>query len=97
MSIISCIQKNKVDRYNSLDSYMKRYIHPNLFFKQQPNMMLTRDDVYKFIKEDYTEYFKGLECPDEHYFINVMINLFKIRFIIKQITFVIQIYQGHKH
>ena len=87
MSIISCIQKNKVDRYNSLDSYMKRYIHPNLFFKQQPNMILTRNDVYRFIKEDYTEYFKGLECPDEHYFINVMINLFKIRFTIKQITF----------
>lgn len=86
-SIISCIQKNKLNRYNLLDPSMKRYIHPNLFLKQQPNMMLIRDDVSRFIREDYTEYFKELECPDEHYFINIMINLFKKRFIIKQITF----------
>jgi len=87
MSVISCIQKNKLNRYNSLDPNMKRYIHPYLFFKQQPNMVLTREDVMRFIKEDYTEYFRGLECPDEHYFINIMINLFKTKFKIKQITF----------
>lgn len=87
MSIISCIQKNKVDRYNALNPNMKRYIHPNLFFKQQPNMMLIREDVERFIKEDYVEYFRGLECPDEHYFVNIIINFFKKKFIMKQITF----------
>ena len=87
MSIISCIQKNKVERYNALHPHIKKYIKPNLFFKQQPNMMLVREDVEHFIKNDYTEYFSKVECPDEHYFINIMINLFKIKFIIKQITF----------
>jgi hypothetical protein len=87
MSIISCIQKNKVDRYNALNPNMKRYIHPNLFFKQQPNMMLIREDVERFIKEDYSEYFRTLECPDEHYFVNIIINFFKKKFIMKQITF----------
>ena len=87
MSIISCIQKNKVDRYNSLNPNMKRYIHPNLFFKQQPNMMLIREDVERFVKEDYSEYFRELECPDEHYFVNIIINFFKKKFIMKQITF----------
>lgn len=87
ISIISCIQKNKVDRYNALNPNMKRYIHHNLFFKQQPNMMLIREDVERFIKEDYVEYFRELECPDEHYFINIIINFFKKKFIMKQITF----------
>ena len=87
LSIISCIQKNKVDRYNALHPNMKKYIHPNLFFKQQPNMMLIREDVMRFLNEDYTEYFRELECSDEHYFVNIIINLFKTRFIMKQMTF----------
>ena len=86
-SIISCIKGNKVERYNNLNIMMKKYIHSKLFFKQQPNMILIRKDVLYFIKNDYTEYFKYLECPDEHYFINIMINIFRQKFIIKQITF----------
>jgi hypothetical protein len=85
--IISCIKGNKVERYNNLNIMMKKYIHSKLFFKQQPNMILIRKDVLNFIKNDYTEYFKYLECPDEHYFINIMINIFREKFIMKQITF----------
>jgi hypothetical protein len=86
-SIISCIQGNKVERYNNLNIMMKKYISQKLFFKQQPNMILIRNDVLNFIKNNYTEYFKDLECPDEHYFINIMINIFRTKFIMKQTTF----------
>ena len=49
-------------------------------------MILVRDDVSFFINNDYTQYFRNMECPDEHYFINLFI-IFRKKFIKQQINF----------
>jgi hypothetical protein len=72
-SLLSVIRGNKMERYNKLDNNIKRYIPINNFLKQQPNMILVREDVQKLIENDFTPYFKNMECPDEHYFVNVLI------------------------
>jgi hypothetical protein len=86
-SIISLIKNNKKDRYNQLLTSFKKYIHINNFVKQQPNMMLIRNDVGDLIRNNYSIYFQHIQCPDEHYFINIMISIFKKKFIKKQIHF----------
>ena len=52
-----------------------------------PNMLLTKEDVKWFIENDYTEDFKNLECPDEHYFINLFLHIYKKEFIKQQILY----------
>jgi len=87
LSLISFIDNNKKERYNQLSTQLKKFIHPVQFVKQQPNMILIKDDVELIIKNDLTEHFKYMECPDEHYFINIIPNILKRKFIKKQIHF----------
>lgn len=76
-SLLSIIKGNKIERYDKIDNLIKKYIHRNNFLKQQPNMVLVRNDVKKLIENDLTPYFKNMECPDEHYFVNVLIWILK--------------------
>ena len=86
-SLISYITNNKTDRYHQLSNYIKKFILQSNFVKQQPNMILTVDDVKLCIQNDLTVHFKNMECPDEHYFVNILNNIFKKKFIKKQISF----------
>jgi len=87
LSVISYINNNKKERYYQLSTNMKKYINIINFVKQQPNMILTKDDVKLLISNDLTEHFKYMQCPDEHYFVNILPNILKKRFIKKQIHF----------
>ena len=87
LSIISYIDYNKKERYYQLSNNIKKYINYTQFVKQQPNMILVQDDVYQFIKNDYTIYFNNITCPDEHYFINIILYILNKNIIKKQITF----------
>lgn len=87
LSVISSISNNKTERYIQLSSYIKNYFHMNNFVKQQPNMILIRSDVKLLIEHNLTSYFKNIECPDEHYFINILVNIFKKDIIKRQINF----------
>ena len=84
-SIVSFINYNCKDRYIQLNSELKKYISYAGFGKQQPNMILNYDDAKLLVKNDLTLYFKHMTCPDEHYFINVLLYIFK-RNIIKSQT-----------
>jgi len=84
-SIISSIDLNKKDRINQLSHYLKNHITYTNFVKQQPNMILLREDVHSLLQNDYTMYFQHMQCPDEHYFINILLNVLKKK-IIKQQT-----------
>ena len=57
------------------------------FVKQQPNMILVKDDVELLLKYNFIEHFKNMQCPDEHYFINMILNIYKRDIIKKQIHF----------
>ena len=55
--------------------------------KQNQWMVLKRDTIEFFIKNDYTHIFGNKFCiPDEHYFINIILK-FNISFINKKITY----------
>jgi hypothetical protein len=84
-SVISCIYRNKINRYNNLDYEIKKKLSILYFVKQQPNMILIREDVEDLIKYNYTPFFKNMECPDEHYFINILLYILKKK-IIKKAT-----------
>ena len=86
-SVISYINNNKKERHNQLSDNIKKFIYYTNFVKQQPNMILTKDDVKLFIHINLTEHFKNMECPDEHYFVNILSSIFKKKFIKKQINF----------
>lgn len=86
-SVISSINYNKKERYHQLSNNIKKKIVYNNFVKQQPNMILIKDDVEKLIKFDYTSYFYNMTCPDEHYFINIIQYIFKNKIIKNQINF----------
>jgi hypothetical protein len=86
-SIVSYINNNRKERYYQLSNNIKKYIHYTQFVKQQPNMMLIKEDVEKLIKYDYTNHFNSMICPDEHYFINIILYIFKSNIYKKQITF----------
>ena len=86
-SVLSYIEGNRAERYYQLAASFKRYIPEKLFIKQQPNMILTRDDVDLFIKNNYTNYFRNMICPDEHYFINILLHIFKKKIIKRQVNF----------
>ena len=55
--------------------------------KQQPNMILTREDVHWFLENDSTNDFERMICPDEHYFINLFLHIYKKEFIRQQTHF----------
>ena len=86
-SVISNIDSNRKERYSELSNIMKKYILFNNFTKQQPNMILIREDVQYFIMNNYTDHFRSMTCPDEHYFINVLKYVFKKKVIQRQINF----------
>lgn len=86
-SILSFIDFNKKDRYKYLNEKIKKFISYNQFVKQQPNMILIKDDVKLLIENDMTYYFKNMECPDEHYFINILLYIFKKNIIKSQTHF----------
>jgi hypothetical protein len=51
-------------------------------------MILVKNDVIDIIKnKDITKYFIQIECPDEHYFINVLLYFFNKKIFKNQITF----------
>jgi hypothetical protein len=87
LSLISYIDHNRKERYYQLSNNIKKYINHTQFIKQQPNMILIKDDVYNLINNDFTLYFHNITCPDEHYFINIILYIFKKNIIKKQITF----------
>jgi hypothetical protein len=84
-SIVSFINYNCKNRYIQLNSELKKYISYAGFGKQQPNMILNYDDAKLLVEKDLTNYFKHMICADEHYFINVLLYIFK-RNIIKSQT-----------
>ena len=86
-SVISSIDNNQKNRYINLSDNLKKYINYNNFVKQQPNMILIREDVENLIKYNLTYEFQNMICPDEHYFINVLNNIFKKKIIKRQTHF----------
>ena len=84
-SLVSYINNNKKERYVQLTEKIKNFINYYQFVKQQPNMILIKDDVYDLIKNDLTNHFQYMTCPDEHYFINILLFILK-KNIIKQQT-----------
>jgi hypothetical protein len=86
-SVVSYILNNKKERYHQLHHQIKKYISFHHFVKQQPNMILIRKDVEDLLKFDYTLYFDHMQCPDEHYFINVLIHILKKKVIKGQTHF----------
>jgi hypothetical protein len=85
LSVISHIINNKKERYHQLSKLIKKYITYNEFIKQQPNMILIQNDVQLLINNDLTYNYNNMICPDEHYFINNLLYIFK-RNILKQQT-----------
>ena len=86
-SVISSINNNRKERYYQLHNNIKKYIKYSDFVKQQPNMILVKNDVFDLLNNDFTIYFNNMQCPDEHYFINILLNLFKKKIIKQQINF----------
>jgi len=84
-SLVSCFQYTSKERYFQLHSHMHKVINYHQFVKQQPNMILIKEDVELLINHDFRQYFQKMTCPDEHYFINVLLYILK-RDIIKQQT-----------
>jgi hypothetical protein len=86
-SVISKKDNNKKERYFQLDQNLKKYINYQQFTKQQPNMILIAHDVLKILNNNFTQYFSNMICPDEHYFINVLLYLLNSKIIFNQIVF----------
>lgn len=84
-SLISCLHHTSKERYFQLHPNMQKFLTYPQFIKQQPNMILIKKDVELLIKYDFRKYFQKMTCPDEHYFINVLLHIFKSN-IIKQQT-----------
>jgi hypothetical protein len=83
-SVISCIPGNKKERHAQLHPSMQKKIQYASFVKQQPNMIVTRQDAERFVQYPLTQYFSLMQCPDEHYFINVMISVFRQKCFLRQ-------------
>jgi hypothetical protein len=86
-SVISSINNNKKERYYQLHNNIKNHIKYIDFVKQQPNMILIKNDIIDLLNYNFTLYFNNMQCPDEHYFINVLLNFFKKIIIKHQINF----------
>ena len=85
--IIKEFPQNRKDRYFSLNKDLQKYLHYSTFTKQHPNMILPRDYVNFFIQNiNLAEYFKKINCVDEHYFINVL-KLYNKQYYNHQIMF----------
>lgn len=63
---------NKLDRYKKLHPKIKSQLPFNHFYCQYQWMILKRDIVKFFLENDYTELFKYIPVPDEHYFITLL-------------------------
>lgn len=74
-------------RYTNLAESLKSKISASQFKKQQPNMVLTKEDVDLLIKNDYTELYKNIYSPDEHYFINTLVHILNKRVCMKRTHF----------
>jgi len=86
-SVISSIDNNQKNRHMQLSNNIKKYINYNNFVKQQPNMILIKEDVENLINYDLTYEFQNMICPDEHYFINILNDIFKKKIIKRQTHF----------
>ena len=86
-SVISSINYNKKERYYKLSNFMKKNIKYDNFVKQQPNMILINSDVQLLLNNNLVDHFRYMESPDEHYFINIFLNIFKCKIIKNQINF----------
>ncbi len=86
-SVVSYFLNNSKERYFELSSVLKKHISFQQFVKQQPNMILVREDVNLFIQNNFTNYFFKMTCPDEHYFINLLLYVFKKKIILQQTHF----------
>lgn len=86
-SIIDCKLNVSVDRYRSLTEILQNTIPNQFFFKQQPNMILVRNDARLFVENDLTNEWGKVNCPDEHYFINNAIHIFRMNILKVQINF----------
>jgi hypothetical protein len=86
-SCISVFSKNQMQRYHSLSLLLKQKIPFHQFSKQQPNMILIKEDVTWLIENNYTKDFERMECPDEHYFINLFLFVYRKSFFPVQIDF----------
>jgi hypothetical protein len=86
-SVISSIDNNKKDRYFQLSQKIKNIFNYKKFVKQQPNMILINEDLQFLLKNNYIYEFKNMECPDEHYFINILSGLHNKIIFKNQITF----------
>ena len=85
--LIKTFENNKKDRYNQINSFLKKNIKYSNFTKQHPNMILTRECVKFFLdKINHIPLFKNVQCSDEHYFIN-MLKLYNKKFYNHQIMF----------
>ncbi len=65
-------QFNNFEKFNLNHSSLKLNIPQNQFLKQSQWMLLRRDHVQFLITNLYTQAFKFISAPDEHYFINVL-------------------------
>ena len=86
-SVISSIDNNKKDRYFQLSQKIKNILNYKKFVKQQPNMIITKEDLQFLLKNNFIDDFKNIECPDEHYFINILSGLYNKIIFKNQITF----------
>ena len=86
-SVLSCHLNNSKERFFELSAAIKKKISFQQFVKQQPNMILVQEDVKLLIENNFTNHFSKMTCPDEHYFINMLLYIFKRKIILQQTHF----------
>lgn len=77
---------NKNFKYNQLSNKLQKLLPIELLSKQHPQMILDRDTVKFLIENNFTRHFENMQCPDEHYFVNIIM-LNKIKFRNRQICY----------
>ena len=83
-SYIKRFPRNKMERYHQLGTPIKKLLKSRDFTKQHPNMILDRNHALYFAtKPQLLNLFKSMECPDEHYFINIINCMFPLEEIDK--------------
>ena len=79
---------NKLNRYNLLNPNIKKKIRFSDFYCQHQWMILNKDLVSFFLKNDLTYLFNKVPVADEHYFISLLIMFSKENDILnKKITY----------
>jgi len=71
-SHIKSFNNNRKDRFHQLSTNFKKHIGYHRFTKQHPNMILDRSHAEIFTNLNLLNHFKRMECPDEHYFVNIL-------------------------